>query len=530
LQKIRFEELDISSDVLRAIEDMGFEETTPIQTKAIPSIMQGKDIIGQAQTGTGKTVAFGIPILEKIDSFNNNTQAIILCPTRELAIQVSEELKRLAKFKRNITTLPVYGGQSISKQIKALKKGVQVVIGTPGRVMDHMRRGTLNLSSIEFLILDEADVMLDMGFIDDIETILRDIPDNKNTLFFSATIPKSIKKLSRKYQKNSMFVKVAHEKLTVPTTEQYYLEIKKGNKLKVLSRLIDLYNPELGLVFCNTRKEVDRVNMQLQARGYSSDAIHGGLNQNQRDHVMNNFKSGFTEILVATNVAARGIDIEGIEIVFNYDVPFDTDYYVHRIGRTGRAGKSGIAFTFIVGKDIYKLKDIQKYIKKSISRKNVPTRDDIEQARFEKVEIELMEYIDRKHLGKYINYIENLIDNKYTAIEIAAALLKKTIEKQAEIENSSEEANLGDTGAEAGMVRLFINKGKRDNISPKHIVGAISGETSLSGDLIGVIDIYEDFTFVEVPKRNGHEVLNIMKNNQIRGNKINIELAKPIVN
>jgi ATP-dependent RNA helicase DeaD len=295
----------------------------------------------------------------------------------------------------------------------------------------------------------------------------------------------------------------------------------------VLSRLVDLYNPELSLVFCNTRKEVDRVNMQLQARGYSSDAIHGGLNQNQRDHVMNKFKNGVTEILVATNVAARGIDIDGIEIVFNYDVPFDTDYYVHRIGRTGRAGNDGKAFTFIVGKDIYKLKDIQKYIKKSIPRKNIPTLDDIEEARFEKIESELLEYIDGNQLEKYINYIENFIDNDYTAIEIAAALLKKSMDNQEDQETKQDNVSFQDTGAEAGMVRLFINKGKRDNISPKHIVGAISGETSLSGDLIGVIDIYENFTFVEVPKNSGHEVLNIMKNNQIRGNTINIEPAKP---
>lgn len=527
MQKIRFEELNISSEIMRAIEDMGFEETTPIQTRAIPTIMNGNDVIGQAQTGTGKTAAFGIPMLEKIDPQNNNPQAIILCPTRELAIQVSEELKRLSKYKKNIKTLPVYGGQSISRQIRALNKGVQVIIGTPGRVMDHMRRGTLNLSNIEYLILDEADVMLDMGFIDDIETILQDIPYNKKTLFFSATIPNSIKKLSRKYQQNSKFVKVGHEKLTVPAIEQYYLEIRKGNKLKVLSRLVDLYNPELSLVFCNTRKEVDRVNMQLQARGYSSDAIHGGLNQNQRDHVMNKFKNGVTEILVATNVAARGIDIDGIEIVFNYDVPFDTDYYVHRIGRTGRAGNDGKAFTFIVGKDIYKLKDIQKYIKKSIPRKNIPTLDDIEEARFEKIESELLEYIDGNQLEKYINYIENFIDNDYTAIEIAAALLKKSMDNQEDQETKQDNVSFQDTGAEAGMVRLFINKGKRDNISPKHIVGAISGETSLSGDLIGVIDIYENFTFVEVPKNSGHEVLNIMKNNQIRGNTINIEPAKP---
>jgi len=526
LQKIKFNELNISNEILKAVEDMGFEETTPIQTSAIPEIMNGKDIIGQAQTGTGKTAAFGIPMLEKIDPDNKNPQAIILCPTRELAIQVSEELKRLSKYKKNITTLPVYGGQSISRQIRALKKGVQVIIGTPGRVMDHMRRGTLKLNNIDFLILDEADVMLDMGFVDDIETILRDIPKNRTTLFFSATIPKSIRKLSKKYQKNAKFVKVAHEKLTVPSIEQYYLEIRKGNKLDVLTRLIDLHNPELSLVFCNTRREVDRVNMQLQARGYSSDGIHGGLNQNQRDRVMNKFKNGIIEILVATNVAARGIDVDGIEIVFNYDIPQDTDYYVHRIGRTGRAGNTGKAFTLAVGKDIYTLKDIQKYIKKKITRHPIPTVNDIEEAKFDKFERELSQFIEQEHLEKHIKVIENLIDNDYTAIEIAAALLKKSFAFDKE-EQKEEKVNFGDTGAESGMVRLFINKGKRDHISPKHIVGAIAGETSLAGELIGVIDIYENFTFVEVPSESGHEVLNIMKNNQIKGNNINIEPAKP---
>ncbi len=388
--------------------------------------------------------------------------------------------------------------------------------------MDHMKRGTLKLNNINFLILDEADVMLDMGFVDDIETILRDIPSNRTTLFFSATTPKSIRELSKKYQKNAKFVKVAHEKLTVPNIEQYYLEIRKGNKLDVLTRLIDLHNPELSLVFCNTRKEVDRVNMQLQARGYSSDEIHGGLNQNQRDRVMKKFKNGIIEILVATNVAARGIDVDGIEIVFNYDIPQDTDYYVHRIGRTGRAGNTGKAFTLAVGKDSYTLKDIQKYIKKKITRHPIPTVNDIEEAKFEKFQREIAQFIEQEHLEKHIKVIENLIDNDYTAIEIAAELLNKSFpfEKEGKV-------SFGDTGAETGMVRLFFYKGKRDHISPNHIVGAIAGETSLSGELIGVINIYENFTFVEVPSESGHEVLNIMKNNQIKGNNINIEPAKP---
>ncbi len=525
LKKIRFDELDISQEILKAVEDMGFEETTPIQTNAIPKIMQGKDIIGQAQTGTGKTAAFGIPILERVDTDNKYPQSIILCPTRELAIQVAEELKRLSKYMRRIKTLPIYGGQPISRQIKALKKGVQVVIGTPGRLMDHMRRGTIKMSSVNMVVLDEADVMLDMGFVDDIETILRGVPKDRQTLFFSATIPKSILNLRKRYQKNSEFVKVAHEKLTVPSIEQFYFEVRHNDKLKVLTRLIDLHNPKLSLVFCNTRKQVDELNIHLQARGYLTDSLHGGLNQNQRDRVMDKFRNGIIELLVATDVAARGIDVDDIEAVFNYDVPQDTDYYVHRIGRTGRAGRTGKAFTFVVGKDIYKLRDIQKYTGTKVKRQEVPSLDDIQEAKIEVFMETLTEYIEEEHLSKYIKIIENLLEENYTSIEVSAALLKMQLEDKKQEEKVVD--TIGDTGAEPGMVRLFINIGKANKIGPRHIVGAIAGETGLEGSLIGAIDVYEKFTFVEVPRENATEVLNIMKHNYIKGKKITVEPANP---
>lgn len=527
LKKINFNELNVSEEILKAVDEMGFEETTPIQTTAIPAVLKGKDIVGQAQTGTGKTAAFGIPLLEEMDAAQKNPQAIILCPTRELAIQVSEELKRLAKYKKRIYTLPVYGGQSIGRQIKALNKGVQIVIGTPGRVMDHIRRGTLKLNNIDYFVLDEADVMLDMGFIDDIETVLEDIPEDRQTLFFSATIPKSIKKLSRKYQKNSEFLKTAHEDLTVPSIDQYYYEVRRHEKLKALTRLLDFDSPEKAIVFCNTRKMVDELNIKLQARGYLSDGIHGGLNQNQRDRVMNKFRNGIIEVLVATDVAARGLDVNDVKAVFNYDLPQDIDYYVHRIGRTGRAGKSGIAHNFVVGKDIYKLRDIQNYTKSKIKRSEIPTEDDIEAVQLENFTNELNSYIEAADLSKYIEIIEDVIDEKYSAIEIAAALMKKSMEaKEENAEDSNSQQHFGDTGAEPGMVRLFINIGKKDRISPGHIVGAIAGETGMPGELIGAIDIFENFTFVEVPREKGHEVLQIMKNNSINGNKINIEAAK----
>ncbi|SDC68093.1 MULTISPECIES: DEAD/DEAH box helicase [unclassified Candidatus Frackibacter] len=526
MQKKKFEDLNLSKEINKAVEDMGFEEATPIQAQAIPHILKGEDVIGQAQTGTGKTAAFGIPILEKVDSDNKSVQALVLCPTRELAIQVSEEIGRLAKYKRKIKTLPVYGGQSIRRQIKALKKGVQIVIGTPGRTMDHMRRGTLKIDNLKMAILDEADEMLNMGFRDDIETILRGIKGKRQTIFFSATMPQSILKLRKKYQNNPEIVKVVHKKLTVPNIEQAYFEVKRRNKLEVLSRLIDIYNPKLSIIFCNTRKQVDELTIQLQARGYFVDGIHGGLNQSQRDRVMNKFKNGTIETLVATDVAARGIDVDDVEAVFNYDIPQDLEYYVHRIGRTGRVGRQGYAFTFVVGKEIYQLKKIEKYAKTKIKRRQVPSASDVEESKMELLLDEVSEIIESDNLSKENKLIEGLIEEDYVSVDIAAALLKLVMERENR-EGSEEIENFGDTGAEPGMVRLFINIGKKQKISPGDVVGAIAGETSIPGDLVGLIDIYNKFTFVEVPREYAKEVLQIMKDNRIKGKNIDIELANP---
>ncbi len=526
MEKKSFSELNLSTEVNKAIEDMGFEEATPIQSQAIPYILEGRDVIGQAQTGTGKTAAFGIPTLEMIEADNKEVQTLVLCPTRELAIQVSEEIKRLGKYKRGIKTLPIYGGQSINRQIKALKKGVQVVIGTPGRIMDHMRRGTLKIDNLKTIILDEADEMLNMGFIDDIETILSGIKGNPQTIFFSATMPKSILKLKNKYQKNSKMVKVAHKQLTVPNIEQAYFEIKRGKKLEVLSRLIDMHTPELALVFCNTRKQVDELAIKLQARGYFVDGLHGGLNQSQRDRVMGKFKNGTIEILVATDVAARGIDVDDIEIVVNYDLPQDEDYYVHRIGRTGRIGKTGLAFNFVVGKEIYKLKSIEKHTKTNIERRRVPSDNDVKEIKMDLLLNKVTGILEKENLTREIKLIESLLDDDYVSVDIAAALLKMLFEDN-ECKDKEEIASFGDTGAEPGMVRLFISIGRQQNISPGDVVGAIAGETSISGNLVGLIDIYDRFTFVEVPREYAQEVLKVMKDNQIKGKNINIEPANP---
>lgn len=522
--KIKFEELPISSDIKKAVADMGFEEPSPIQEKAIPQILDGKDVTGQAQTGTGKTAAFGIPAIDMIETDNKKLQVVILCPTRELAIQAAEEINKLAKYKENLKVLAVYGGQPIDRQIKALKRGVQIIIGTPGRVIDHINRKTLKINDVKMVVLDEADEMLDMGFREDIETIIEGMPEERQTILFSATMPKSILDLSRKYQKNPELVKVVHKQLTVPNIEQKYLEVKESAKLEVLSRLIDMCNPKLSVIFCNTKKRVDEVVGQLQSRGYFADGLHGDMKQQQRDRVMGKFRNGTIEILVATDVAARGIDVDDVEIVFNYDLPQDEEYYVHRIGRTGRAGRAGVAYTFVAGKAIRKLKDIERYTKTKIKRQEVPSVSDVEEFKTSIFLEKVKKVIEEGHLGKYIDYVEKLLDEDYASIDIIAALLKMTMgqEKKEELDLTDE---IGDTGAEAGMVRLFINIGRNNKIQAKDVIGAIAGETGIAGKLIGKIDIYEKFTFVEVPKEYAKEVLDIMKNNTIKGKKINIEPA-----
>lgn len=523
--KIKFEELNISDEIKRAIADIGFEEPTPIQSNSIPYILEGRDVTGQAQTGTGKTAAFGIPILEKVVPEDKFIQVLVLCPTRELAIQVSQEITKLAKYMHGVKTLPIYGGQPIERQIGALKKGVQIVIGTPGRVMDHMRRRTLKLDNLKMVVLDEADEMLNMGFRDDIETILKDTPEDRQTVMFSATLPKAILDIAKTYQKNTQMVKVVQKRLTVPNTEQYYYEVKQVNKFEILTRLIDINNPKLSLIFCNTKRKVDEVVDLLQGRGYFADGLHGDLKQRQRDQVMDKFRNGSVDILVATDVAARGIDVDNVDAVFNYDVPQDDEYYVHRIGRTGRAGRSGKAFTFVVGREIYKLKDIQRYTKTKIKLEKNPTLRDVEEIKTGTLIDQVKDIIEKNNLGKERQIIDKLLEEDYTSIDIAVALLKMVVGKQTETEEIKEEFQTKGTGAEPGMVRFFINVGKNQKIRPKDIVGAIAGETGIPGNMIGSIDIHEKFTFVEVPKQYAQKVLKIMKKSNIKGKSINIEKA-----
>ena len=531
MEHLRFEDMNISNEICRAVLDMGFEEATPIQSQAIPVILEGKDIIGQSQTGTGKTAAFGIPLLERINPEDRRLQALILCPTRELAIQVSEEFRKLLKYKDNIRVLPIYGGQPIDRQIAALRKGTQVLIGTPGRVMDHMRRRTIKAETVQMMVLDEADEMLDMGFREDIETILAKIPEEHQTLLFSATLSPEILDITKRFQKNPEFIKIVRKELTVPNIEQYYFDVKEKTKLDALCRIIDVYDPKLAMVFCNTKKRVDDLVEMLQGRGYFAEGLHGDLKQAQRDKVMQKFRNGTIEILVATDVAARGIDVDDIDVVFNYDVPQDEEYYVHRIGRTGRAGKAGKAFTFCVGKEIYKLRDIMRYTKTKIQQQKLPTLSDVEEMKTNIYLEKIKGIIEEGHLTKYIHLVDRLMEEDYTSIDIAAALLKDHLsDVNADDIDALDDINLGGTELYGGegekMVRLFINAGKKSKIRAKDIVGAIANEAGIPGKTLGEIAIFDEYTFVDVPNEFVRDILHGMKHAKIKGKRVHIEIAK----
>ncbi len=528
MENLIFENLNLSEETQRALNEMGFEEATPIQSMAIPKILSGEDIIGQAQTGTGKTCAFGIPAIEMIDTADSGIQVLALCPTRELAIQVAEELRHLTKYKKGIQILPIYGGQSIDRQILALKKKPQIIIGTPGRVMDHMRRRTLKLSSLKMIILDEADEMLNMGFREDIDLILQDLPEDRQTLLFSATMPKEIKDLAKRYQKNAVHVQAAHKELTVPNIEQYYLEVRESSKLELLCRLIDAKNVELGIVFCNTKRKVDDITASLQARGYSADALHGDMKQSERDRVMNKFRKRLIDILVATDVAARGIDVNNIDAVFNYDIPSDEEYYVHRIGRTGRAGKSGVSYSFVFGRDIYKLKDIQRYTKSEILPMKPPTISDVEEVRLSLSAEKVVNVLEKGGYSKYTPIIEKILEtaNDTTTLDIAAALFQMAFD---ELENRNyEHSDLDEDHSQptrGNMARVFLNVGSMDKIQPKNIVQGIASLSEIPGKLIGSIDIHKNFSFVELPKEYVDDVMYAMRNFTHRGRKVTMEKA-----
>jgi ATP-dependent RNA helicase DeaD len=547
MNKLKFSELNLSQEILKGVEDMGFEEATQIQTETIPLMMKGIDLIGQAQTGTGKTAAFGIPLLEMVDPKEKRIQALVMCPTRELAVQVAEEIRQLGKHKKGVSVLAVYGGQPIDRQIRVLKAGVQIIIGTPGRLLDHIERRTIKMDLTRIVVLDEADEMLNMGFIEDIEKILENAPEGRQTVLFSATMPKPILDITKNYQKNPKYVKITHEVLTAPNIEQSYFEVKHGMKLEALSRVLDAHDFKSVLIFCNTKKMVDELTDSMHSRGYLSESLHGDKTQQQRDKVMEKFRAGKTDILIATDVAARGIDVDNIDAVFNYDVPSDEEYYVHRIGRTGRAGKTGMAFTLLYGNEMYKLREIQRYAKIKIKTGTIPSRDDIEELKIKQFLDKVKATITAGGLEPQVKVIEKLMVDDLSSVDIAAALVKMSMDKEksdqastgddlnapARAERSEYSRDRGDRGdfksrrrePSGDMVKVFINAGKDRGVMVRDILGAITGESGVRGEKIGRIDLFDKYTFVQIDESVVDDVIRSIKGKKIKGVAIFAEKA-----
>ncbi|RVU26829.1 DEAD/DEAH box helicase [Sandaracinomonas limnophila] len=592
-QKVRFDELSLSEGIMEAVKEMGFEFASPIQSEAIPFVLEGRDVIGQAQTGTGKTAAFGIPLIEHVVPFEKYVQAIILCPTRELALQVTEEMKKLSKHIKGVWVTTVYGGDSIERQIKSLKAGANIVVGTPGRVIDLIERRALKLERATKIVLDEADEMLDMGFREDIESILEELPDERQTVLFSATMSKPIMALTNRYLTNPKLVKVVKNEITNDNIEQLYFDVKGKAKMEVTTRLIDFYNLKLLLIFCNQKKRVDEVVEELMNRGYAAEGLHGDLRQNQRTQVMNRFRSGSVNILVATDVAARGLDVDNVDGVINYDIPLDEEYYVHRIGRTGRAGKSGKAFTLVVGSERNRLREIMNYTKVKIEKGVIPTFTDVVGIKKGMFIERVKETIEEGGLELFDDVLEALHHAGCSTEQVVSALVKMNMgvaknefadeNLDGELDRQSRkygrdrddrggrgdrdrdrrgagrfERDRGgdrrggsygrddrgrdrDRGGDRGprfdregkpyrsddnMVRLFVNIGFNEKISPSNIVGAFAGETGIPGNALGHIQIENRHTYVDVPKEYVKDVVDKMVGATIKGRRVMVEVAK----
>jgi ATP-dependent RNA helicase DeaD len=524
-----FDRLGLSEPLRQSINDVGYEAPTPIQLKTIPLLLVGKDIIGQAQTGTGKTAAFAFPILERLDLSQNEVQALILTPTRELAIQVAEAIHTYSKRLGNVHVLPVYGGQSIEKQLRRLKHGVHVVVGTPGRIMDHLRRGTLDFASLRMVVLDEADEMLRMGFIEDVEWILSQAPQGLQTALFSATMPTEVRRIANRYLKDPVTVEIEHKTRTVPTVEQHYLNVSERQKLEALTQLLETEatSGEAMLVFTRTKVGAAELSEKLQARGYAVEALHGDLNQAQREAVVRRLRSGQVEIVVATDVAARGLDVERISRVINYDMPNDTEAYVHRIGRTGRAGRGGKTVLFVTPREQRMMRDIERYTKQRIEPMKIPTHADIAARRITLFKESILKTLREEDLDLYLPLVEELAEEcGCDMAEIAAAaarLARGDKPLRVTVESGLDQA----AQPEDGMVRFFLDAGRRDGVRPADIVGAIANEAGVPGKAIGAIDIYDRFTFVDVPAQYQTQVLTRMKDVTIRSQEANIRVALP---
>jgi len=509
-----FNEFELSQTTLDAVKKKGFEEPTTIQVMVIPAMLKGEDnIIAQAQTGTGKTAAFGLPLIEMIDEKSRNVQALILTPTRELAIQVSEEINSL-KGEKSLRIVPIYGGQSIDQQLRRLKKGVHIVVGTPGRIIDHLKRKTLKLHDIQHLIIDEADELMNMGFIEDLEEIMDHTNKEKKTLLFSATMPKKIKDLARKYMKGYELLVDKKKQLTTHLTEQIYFEVRAGDKFEVLCRIIDYQDDFYGLVFCRTKIDVDTVVNRLADRGYDAESIHGDISQSQRERTLGKFRAKRVNILVATDVAARGIDVQNLTHVINYSLPHDPESYVHRVGRTGRAGQQGTAITFITPNEYNKLMFIQRVAKTDIKKSQVPNVEDIIASKKQKVYDDLLVMLNEGVEDRYFKWAKTLLAEKHPT-EIVAALLNYSFEDEISPKSYGQiKAMGGGRGKQNfkpvdqhGKARLFVAMGKRDKISPRRLVDLIMSRVRMKPRNISDIQILDNFSFITVPYNKAEKII-----------------------
>ncbi len=571
---MKFEELVSNSSIMKAIKDMGYETPTEIQEKGIAYIREGVDVIGQSQTGTGKTAAFAIPILEKIDQSNKNPQVLILCPTRELSVQVAGEFRKISKYMSGIKTVAVYGGEPIYKQLTALKRGAQVIVGTPGRLIDHMNRRTIRFNDLHTIILDEADEMLKMGFREDIELVMGNLGEDAQRIMFSATMPKLIIELAKKYLTEPKNIRIKSTGLTTSTVVQEYCAVKGRYKKEALYRLLDAKGPERCIVFCNTKRMVDELTDALQAKNYWSDKIHGDLKQELRMSVLHKFNEGVISVLVATDVAARGLDIQNVDLIINYDIPEKEEYYVHRIGRSGRAGKPGAAITIASARDRIKLHSIEHYIKKRIEKIPVPSIKEVNENKMEKFIDNLMESMNQDVLDHYEPIIHKIEAKGYSVELLAASLLKDALTLHEMIEDTdlndynfnrssrerrdgrnstnrsdrnrgrsdsrdsrgrddrkhrNDEQNVHDKAKSRrgqGQTRLFLSVGKAHRATVKDLLGAITGECGVNGRSIGAIDMYDKFSFVDVEDKQVDKVLSSLKDKRIKGRKVNVEVAK----
>jgi len=563
MQKKLFAELGLSPELLKAVVQMGYEEATHIQSQAIPAMLSGADVVGQSQTGSGKTAAFALPAIEKVDVRLRAPQVLILCPTRELAVQVAEEVAKLASFKKGVREIPIYGGQSYDRQLRGLKDGAQIVIGTPGRVMDHLNRRTLKLDQVKMVVLDEADRMLDMGFLDDIRTVLKQAPTERQTVFFSATLPRPIQDLIKTFTKNPVNVTIETQALTMPAIEQVYYEVDRRSKLDVLCRLIDLQDITFGIIFCATKMMVDELTEHLMARGYAADKMHGDMTQAMRERVIAKFRKRGLDFLVATDVAARGLDVDDVEVVFNYDLPHDGDDYIHRIGRTGRAGRSGRAITFVSGRELYKMQNIIRFTKGKIRRERIPSEEEVEKKRANSFYDSLHKTLEEGNYERQDALIGRLLDQGYVATDIASALIHlfgdeeiKTVEPvreqrftpaqrddllrperhEREHKPSATGTGLkadresGEVSHEPGMVRLTLGVGRDHGVQPGDVLGVIVGITKLQKESVGVIRLQTKQTFVDVVEEHAELVLSKLNGIEFKGRKLwckRAAMAKP---